>query len=191
MSEKTYNNILQTSYELFAHKGYDATSMNEIVAKTGISKGNLYHHFTSKEELLLKIVEKYMTEEFFKGFIDIKTLTKNNFQDRLITAGYKHIQNIQQDPLRKKFDLQLITLMTRFENIHQKLQPTIMFFREMIFKLIETGINLNAIPHHINRELTCQKIFIHLDMLEFYAAFNIELDLKGIWRDLIKSICNS
>ena len=38
--------------ELFAKKGYDATSIEEITSVVGIAKGTLYYHFSSKEEIL-------------------------------------------------------------------------------------------------------------------------------------------
>lgn len=44
--------IKNVALELFAEKGFAATSVNEIAKKAEISKGLLYHYFTSKEELL-------------------------------------------------------------------------------------------------------------------------------------------
>ena len=44
--------ILKTALELFADKGYEATSMREIAEKIGISKPALYYHFDSKEDIV-------------------------------------------------------------------------------------------------------------------------------------------
>ncbi len=46
------NEILDHAYRLFAEQGYERTSMNQIMCAVGFSKGALYHHFSSKEELL-------------------------------------------------------------------------------------------------------------------------------------------
>jgi TetR/AcrR family transcriptional regulator, transcriptional repressor for nem operon len=43
--DKTKKLILDTSSELFYHKGYGATSFGDIVQKTGLSKGNITYHF--------------------------------------------------------------------------------------------------------------------------------------------------
>ncbi len=49
-------NIVKTAMELFAEKGFHATSINAIADKANISKGLLYHYFKSKYELLDAIV---------------------------------------------------------------------------------------------------------------------------------------
>jgi len=48
--------IMTTALELFAVKGYHATSINDISRKAKISKGLLYNYFESKEELLESII---------------------------------------------------------------------------------------------------------------------------------------
>ncbi|MBK8085531.1 MAG: TetR/AcrR family transcriptional regulator [Devosia sp.] len=44
--------FLDVAQRLFAAAGYDATSVNQIIAAVGVSKGAFYHHFQSKEDLL-------------------------------------------------------------------------------------------------------------------------------------------
>ena len=44
--------------KLFAEKGYDATSIEEITATVGVAKGTLYYHFSSKEEIFNFLVEE-------------------------------------------------------------------------------------------------------------------------------------
>ena len=50
--------IINASLELFAAKGYAGTSMNDIISKTGISKGGVYWHFKSKEDLFVQVIEE-------------------------------------------------------------------------------------------------------------------------------------
>lgn len=62
-SELTKKKVAEAAGELFAQKGYAATSIEDIVAATGKSKGNIYYHFGSKEGLFL-----YLLEEWERGF---------------------------------------------------------------------------------------------------------------------------
>ncbi len=57
--------ILRTAARLFQQQGYDATSMNDVAAALKLSKGGLYHHFQSKDEILFHIMSHAMdiTEE--------------------------------------------------------------------------------------------------------------------------------
>jgi len=57
--------ILRAAARLFQQQGYDATSMNDVAALLKLSKGGLYHHFQSKDEILFHIMSHAMdiTEE--------------------------------------------------------------------------------------------------------------------------------
>ena len=52
--------ILRTAARLFQQQGYDATSMNDVAAALRLSKGGLYHHFQSKDEILFNIMSHAM-----------------------------------------------------------------------------------------------------------------------------------
>src|ERR1700688_5227708 len=57
--------ILRAAARLFQQQGYDATSMNDVAAALKLSKGGLYHHFQSKDEILFNLMSNAMdiTEE--------------------------------------------------------------------------------------------------------------------------------
>lgn len=57
--------ILRAAARLFQQQGYDATSMNDVAGALKLSKGGLYHHFQSKDEILYHIMSHAMdiTEE--------------------------------------------------------------------------------------------------------------------------------
>src|SRR5690242_4564410 len=52
--------ILRTAARLFQQQGYDATSMNDIAGALKLSKGGLYHHFQSKDEILFNLMDHAM-----------------------------------------------------------------------------------------------------------------------------------
>ena len=57
--EETINKILDVSMELFLEKGYEHTSIQDIVNNLGgLSKGAIYHHFKSKEDILDGVMNK-------------------------------------------------------------------------------------------------------------------------------------
>ena len=58
MSGDTKERIMGTALELFAEKGYLGTSMNDIAKQLGFTKAALYKHYTSKQEILDRIVER-------------------------------------------------------------------------------------------------------------------------------------
>ena len=58
MAGDTKERILETALELFAQSGYLGTSMSDIAKELGITKGALYKHYTSKQEILDSIIDK-------------------------------------------------------------------------------------------------------------------------------------
>ncbi|PCJ88282.1 MAG: TetR family transcriptional regulator [Thiotrichaceae bacterium] len=49
--------ILREAEELFATKGFDAVSINDIAKQAGVSKANIFHHFQSKDGLFLEVLK--------------------------------------------------------------------------------------------------------------------------------------
>ena len=58
MAGDTKERIMETALELFAEKGYLGTSMNDIAKQLGFTKAALYKHYTSKQDILDRIVER-------------------------------------------------------------------------------------------------------------------------------------
>lgn len=57
-SQAMIETILSVSAKLFLEKGFDKTSMQDIATTAGISKGAIYHHFQSKDEIIKAVTEK-------------------------------------------------------------------------------------------------------------------------------------
>jgi len=55
---KIRKEILEVAVTIFAEKGYEATSVDEIVEKAGIAKGTFYYYFRTKEELFHEIIDE-------------------------------------------------------------------------------------------------------------------------------------
>ncbi len=81
--------ILRASARLFQQQGYDGTSMNDVAAALKLSKGGLYHHFQSKDEILFNLMDHAMdiTEE--RVINPVKAVTDP--EERLRTLIRLHI----------------------------------------------------------------------------------------------------
>ena len=94
LEPNTREKVLETATDLFAEKGYAATSVREIVAKVGVSKPVLYYYFQSKEGLFYAILEwagnvqQSILEEIFEA--------SGTVLDRFIFLYRKMYEGIQQ-----------------------------------------------------------------------------------------------
>lgn len=82
--EETVKKILEISYKLFYEKGYDETSIQDIIDEIGMSKGAIYHHFKSKEDILNKICEVNYYESVWSRSLD--QIPGSNALEKMRTA---------------------------------------------------------------------------------------------------------
>ncbi|MCL2045600.1 MAG: TetR/AcrR family transcriptional regulator [Oscillospiraceae bacterium] len=83
----TKEKIMISALELFCQKGYSETSIRDIATAVGITAGSIYGHFTSKEEMLLFMLDDYAerTRDLFRS-LDIEPILKENPTGEGITA---------------------------------------------------------------------------------------------------------
>jgi TetR/AcrR family transcriptional regulator, transcriptional repressor for nem operon len=55
--------ILDTAQRLMIEQGYNATSLDQVIADSSTSKGAFFHHFRSKADLALRLVERYVVAD--------------------------------------------------------------------------------------------------------------------------------
>ena len=60
--KQSLQNILDAAFVLMAKQGYESTSISQIAKHAGVSKGLLYNYFSSKEEMLITLVDNTMNE---------------------------------------------------------------------------------------------------------------------------------
>lgn len=77
--------ILAAATELFAEKGYAATSTNEIAKKAGVAEGTIFRHYKSKKDLLLTIVSPTM--------IKVIGPTIKKDINKILDSDYEYVQD--------------------------------------------------------------------------------------------------
>ncbi|KAA0566898.1 TetR/AcrR family transcriptional regulator [Rossellomorea aquimaris] len=110
--------IIETSIKLFATKGFNATSVQEIVNECEISKGAFYLYFKSKEALLLAIMKYYF---------------------KMITAKVNEIENENLTPyekFQKQLECQFIEICKHKEFIIMQIRENAMPFNDEIHDLL-------------------------------------------------------
>jgi len=94
--QATRASILQTAAEVFAERGYAETTLSELIARSGLTKGAFYFHFTSKEQLALEVLEEKQRQ--WLEFVSQRALAKPVAIDQLRALGPALIKLHREDP---------------------------------------------------------------------------------------------
>lgn len=105
-AEKTRARILASALSLFVKKGYERTTFTDIAARLKMTKGAVYWHFETKEDLLVALVEE-MIEKFQRQLGDLpeKDLTFLSVAEAMVARA----ERIVEDPRGAAFFLLLQT----------------------------------------------------------------------------------
>ena len=117
----TEERILSQSIRLFLEKGYHGTSIDDITQSAGLTKGALYWHFKSKEDLLRRIVKEY-EKHFLDGLIRaVEEVRDGAFKKFEKYIRYNAAFAYHNRDLCASFD----TLAVELVGAHHKIEPEI------------------------------------------------------------------
>lgn len=79
--------IERAALELFSTRGYEKTSLREIAEQVGITKASLYYHYSSKQELLQKIVGTFF-DEMLEVLRSVEAVSWSPQNERELLSAY-------------------------------------------------------------------------------------------------------
>ncbi len=178
---KTKRKIFETSMKLFAEKGYDATSIEEITATVGVAKGTLYYHFSSKEEIFNFLIEEGV--KLLQNSIDIKTAKLENYIDKLKAIILIQIKIVN------KYENFITILLSQFygkEARNKMCQKHIYEYIGKIEKIVEEGINAGQIKKG-NPNVIASEIYALIASTLVYKLKN-EVDVINLYKEFQNTI---
>lgn len=149
-AERTRQHILDRSAALFNLNGYAGTSMKDIMAATNMSKGALYGHFQSKEEIALAsfeiAVDKVLQE------VGRRTKVIDDTLDKLKAVVYFYKERILNPPVEGGCPIQNTAIDTK--NTHKFLQAAVraemdQWINRMVYTL-EKGMSKGQVRIDLN-----------------------------------------
>ncbi|MGG0848957.1 TetR/AcrR family transcriptional regulator [Peribacillus simplex] len=146
MNEK-HKMIIDKSVELFAEKGYHATSVQEIAEKCGIAKGSFYNYFKSKEELLVSIF-KYYYEALTDSLLDLELDASLTSKDKFLRQITVHIEHVTGNTnlIKMMMQEQMIHISKELDGfLHYIHEEGMIWFKRKIIELYP-GLSADLLP---------------------------------------------
>ncbi len=133
--------ILDAAIEVLVQHGYSAAGVQEIVTRSGTSKGSFYHYFPSKEKMAVKLVE-IMTEKLIKKVQD--SIQHQPTPLHRVAAGIDALMATFARQ-RKVAQVLLINIMGHGKVMDKKFLPMRERFSEMIKQELDAAVSQGQI----------------------------------------------
>jgi TetR/AcrR family transcriptional regulator, transcriptional repressor for nem operon len=130
--EATRTEIVRAAFDEIYHCGFQSTSVNEIVAKTNVTKGAFFHYFPTKNDLGYAIVD-VLKEMILQRWITPLAAYKNPVQG-IITRFRKIIESTSDEEM---------TLGCPLNNLTQEMSSVDPMFRQKLAAVITLWIDEN------------------------------------------------
>lgn len=190
--ERRREEILRAASTLFSQKGYHATSVADVIAAAGISRGTFYLYFDNKDSLFLDLME-----QFIQRIMEVVEVVDPN------GANPKHeiYENVRR-VVDVVFDHQDLTVMVLREDfglnaeVDEKLKRFYGFVREMVEGALDNGVRLGLI-REVNQAIVAtaligaiKEVFLHHLVIapdrapprETIAESLLDFGLRGLLR---------
>ena len=136
--DKSINQILDAALEVFVKKGYAQTRMDDIVDLSGLSKGAIYHHYSSKNELFLSLIDHW--ETYFFTDILKKSLIDKEPDDLLREIVVDVVNAFKTKKYVFLAELEFWSLANHDENVRIKTKELYVKLLNMFKSIINKGI---------------------------------------------------
>jgi AcrR family transcriptional regulator len=136
--ERTRGALLRAASKLFCRRGLEGTSIDEIAAAAGYTKGAFYANFKSKEELFLVMLDEKFSHELERLDRDLAGTDDPDQEARTAAAGFIHFASGDEWP---RLYFQFAAHAARNEEFREELATRQHAMRDRLVKVYERWIN--------------------------------------------------
>lgn len=140
--EATREKLLAAARRLFGERGFAATSLDELVAEAGVTKGALYHHFSDKEHLFAEVAEA-LKRDTTRQLSDLFLLA-DPFE--ALEAGCYAILDAYLDPAVRQIvwiDARAVLPASAYRDLQGRYEPV--FLRAALRRAMREGV-IDTVP---------------------------------------------
>jgi AcrR family transcriptional regulator len=176
---RTRRRLLDAAAEVFAHRGFAATSLDEVAEVAGFSKGAVYSNFAGKEDLFLSVLDEHVTRQMLdiRGEIDV-TRTAG---EQVMEAGQRFMDLFQRERAWYLLSFEFLVYAARNPEFQVEFAARQRAQREAVVAMLEE----NAAAMEIPMSLPPERMAVALEALANGIAFAKLADEQGVPDDLV------
>ena len=167
--------IMNAAMQVFVKKGYSQTRMTDIVQQSGLSKGAIYHHFKSKRDLFLALIdhwESYSFPDYYQYVEDGKPASQilNEFSSEVV-------RQFRKNPTIFLAELEFWSMANRDTEVLSKVKFLYGHILALFERVIQRGIDQGEFKK-LDPKVTALSIMTSLQGITWFTIFESE-SFKG------------
>ncbi len=184
---QTRQAIFDTAIALFAKKGYDKVTVDDICDKVGVTKGAFYNHFKSKDQIILEEFKR-MDEHYIKVAQDIERLESS--------AEKLRIFNREAIKLMSDLGVTMMKVVYHSQIAPNMRKPYLMDSKRFLYKITNELIGEGQEKGEIRADLSSEEMAIMLincfrGQIYHWCLTNGSFDLVGTCERLFDLLMQS
>jgi len=173
MNNKTKDNskeqILEAAMKVFVKNGFSQTRMEDIADVSGLSKGAIYHHYSSKKELFLALIDFWEEYFFFKVFFN-KDVESKSSSDLLRDMAKDTIETFKTRKYVLLAELEFWSLANHDEDVRAKTEALYIKLMKLIRTIISKGVKTNEFKK-LNVDVAALSVMTSLQGVIWFSIF--------------------
>jgi AcrR family transcriptional regulator len=166
--------ILSAARTCFLRKGYFATKMDEIARESGLSKGGVYFHFSSKREIFRALVEEEY--DLAMSFLNMIVESDEGFEKKIFTLA-EHFMELFSSSDQPRFLVIIGEMALRDDEIAEMLSELQGNYFVRVGELLQRGVDEGEL-RELDTHATAVVLKAMLDGIQANFALGIDVDLE-------------
>ncbi|MCM3387636.1 TetR/AcrR family transcriptional regulator [Ureibacillus chungkukjangi] len=175
--------IMEKSLELFAENGFEATSVQQITERCGISKGAFYLYFKSKDELINSLIDHFMTSIITE--LEQSVSATQSREELLYNFLYISLGEFQQQSNFAKFFM-TEQVLSYNKDLFERMQNYMAMFNRIIYSIVER--QFAQTPPNMYLDLVFTINGFVKSYSELFLLDNYKLDLSLLCKSIVEKV---
>jgi len=167
--DNSKDQILEAAMKVFVKNGFAQTRMEDIAEVSGLSKGAIYHHYDSKKDLFLALIDFWEEYFFFKVFFN-KNIESKKSEDLLRAMAKDMIETFKSKKYILLAELEFWSLANHDEDVRAKTEALYIKLMKLIRSIISKGVRTNEFKQ-LNVDVAALSVMTSLQGVIWFSIF--------------------
>ena len=167
--DNSKDQILEAAMKVFVKNGFSQTRMEDIAEVSGLSKGAIYHHYDSKKDLFLALIDYWEEYFFFKVFFN-KNVESKKSEDLLRDMAKDIIETFKTRKYILLAELEFWSLANHDEDVRSKTEALYIKLMKLIRSIISKGVRANEFKK-LNVDVAALSVMTSLQGVIWFSIF--------------------